>query len=181
MKKKTFRNRREVKKIEDMSITLDDRDVLFDEYDNVSGEHRLIEQASIREDNTLNVVKWVDYEFWMQDMDEKGVVKQHRQQVWEEEHRGLEQYQMTEVFAKDETAVKKSHYMETITTHSAIDVNHSAPVDEDFLEVDALFDLSHTINEQQRRERELIREKLMTIREESINKTKPSKSQLGRY
>ena len=92
----------------------------------------------------------------------------------------MEQYQMTEVFAKDETAVKKSHYMETITTHSAIDVNHSAPVDEDFLEVDALFDLSHTINEQQRRERELIREKLMTIREESINKTKPSKSQLGR-
>ena len=180
LKKKTFRNRREVRKIEDMSITLDDRDVLFDEYDNVSGKHRLIEQASIRENDTLNIVKWVDYEFWAHDMEKKGVVKQHRQQIWDEEHRGLEQYQMTEIFAKDETAVKKSHYMETITTHSAIDVNHSAPVDEDFLEVDALFDLNHTIKQQQRRERELIREKLMTIRDESINKTKASKSQLGR-
>ena len=173
----------------DMEITLDDKDAVFDEYDRVEDSPRVLQAAAVRRsgENTVNIVKWVDFEFWSNEMKNSGVAEQHRNKILSEERKGLKISNAAATIFDTETneTSKSSHYLGTITTRSFLEHYEDNGREEErlkgnLMEVDALYDLNEELKVKQRREREIMHDRLRNAKQTTVNHSKVSKSELGR-
>ena len=80
---------------------------------------------------------------------------------------------------------KSSHYLGTITTRSFLEHYEDNGREEErlkgnLMEVDALYDLNEELKVKQRREREIMHDRLRNAKQTTVNHSKVSKSELGR-
>ena len=142
--------------------------LLFNKYDQIDFDEYDAQATVARPDNSVNIVKWVDFEYYGEKMKEDHVVEKHNEAVWVQSHEGYDIDTMPEAIQKQVGKVKKSHYIDAISTSSTLE-NHKT--DEVELQanlkldsVDALYQLDLEIKEKQKRERSVIRQSLLDLR-----------------
>ena len=101
-------------------------------------------------------------------MKEDGVVEKHNEAVWVQSHEGYDIETMPEEMQKQVRKVKKSHYIDAISTSSTLEIHKTNEVELQAQlaldSVDALYNLDLEIKEKQKRERSVIRQSLLDLR-----------------
>ena len=101
-------------------------------------------------------------------MKEDGVVEKHKKALWVQSHEGYDIETMPEEMQKQVRKVKKSHYIDAISTSSTLEIHKTNEVELQAQlaldSVDALYNLDLEIKEKQKRERSVIRQSLLDLR-----------------
>ena len=142
--------------------------LLFDKYDHIDFDEYDAQATVARPDNSVNIVKWVDFEYYGEKMKEDGVVEKHKKALWVQSHEGYDIETMPEEMQKQVRKVKKSHYIDAISTSSTLEIHKTNEVELQAQlaldSVDALYNLDLEIKEKQKRERSVIRQSLLDLR-----------------
>ena len=101
-------------------------------------------------------------------MKEDGVVEKHKKALWVQSHEGYDIETMPEEMQKQVRKVKKSHYIDAISTSSTLDIHttHEVELQAQLARdsVEALYNRDLEINETQKRDRSVIRQSLLDLR-----------------
>ena len=121
---------------------------------------------------SINVVKWVDFEFYGEKLKEDKIFDKHTTAIWREAHEGYDIETMPEEMQKRVGRSKKSHYIGSISTASTLEIHNTKEIEYQknarLDDVDALNELNREIQERQEQERKVLRDKLHELKNESV-------------
>ena len=162
------------------------QNLLFNKYDHVDFDVVDAMIHSERDDpsRSINVVKWVDFEFYGEKLKEDKIFDKHTTAIWREAHEGYDIETMPEEMQKRVGRSKKSHYIGSISTASTLEIHNTKEIEYQknarLDDVDALNELNREIQERQEQERKVLRDKLHELKNESVGGGKVLKSQLAK-
>ena len=107
------------------------QNLLFNKYDHVDFDVVDAMIHSERDDpsRSINVVKWVDFEFYGEKLKEDKIFDKHTTAIWREAHEGYDIETMPEEMQKRVGRSKKSHYIGSISTASTLEIHNTKEIE----------------------------------------------------
>eukprot|EP00942_MAST-04A_sp_MAST-4A-sp1_P011558 g11558.t1 len=107
------------------------KDIIFDKYDDVNKNEEDYKVNAIRDDETVNVVKWLEWEYVGGKLKQGNVEELLDRTLWLQEHEGYDVANLDDKVGKELTKARKKKkikktdfYVDTINTRSTLDDNH---------------------------------------------------------